>query len=267
MPGGGGGAGGGSVRLIAAGNVDIGAAGGILAEGGEGGRSDLAGATAASGGGGGGGGCIFVGVGGTVTAALGGRLSAAGGLGGAQGFGVEGGDGGPGRVRLENALGNLSPSNFVGVGEPPISAENLGIFPGGGSSVAQSLFINIGALDPQYQQIVIHFTADQNGTPINATYTVLRDGTVDPSSTVPVAPFQFSVSAAPADPATGFADTASATSFADPTVTPMSTYDTMPYFRFRFVLADPSVPQIIGLDSYTNVRIADVSFNADSVKP
>ena len=271
IPGGGGGAGGGAVRLVAAGNVDITAVGQILAEGGEGGRSDLAGLTAASGGGGGAGGTVFVGAGGTISVAQGGKLSAAGGLGGSQGFGIKGGDGGAGRIRLENALGNLQPINFLGATVPATTVESLGLFPGGGKSIAQSLFVPTGALSPQYQKIVITYTTKENGVTISANYTVTRTGTVDPASTLTVPPFSVLISATAADAVTGLANTAVATVFKDPIVanagTAISNYDTKAYVRFRVVLNDPTVPLSIGGKLYTDIRIDQFELDVDSVKP
>ncbi len=270
-PGGGGGAGGGVVEIVAAGNIDVAASAQILVEGGEGGRSDLAGVTAASGGGGGAGGTIFLGAGGTLSAAGGAKLSCAGGLGGAQGFGIEGGDGAAGRIRLENALGNLLVGNFAGVGTPPITLEHLGLFPGGGNSIAQSTFFPIGALSPHYTKVVVNYRALKNGTTvINGTYVVLRDGTIDPTTTLDPPPFSVRVSTTSADP-NGFADAAAATAFADPHVTtsgtPLSAYDGKPYLRFRLVLGDATTPIVIGLDSYSDVRIDAVELHGETVKP
>lgn len=268
IPGGGGGAGGSSVVIVAAGNIDIGAAGQILADGGAGGRSDLAGTTAASGGGGGAGGTIVLGAGGTLAAALGGRISAIGGAGGAAGFGIEGGAGGDGRIRLENAAGTLSALNFVGVGTPTIAAEHLGRFPGGGSSVAQSSFLPSGALSPDYQQIIVNYTVKENGTTISASYVVNADGTIDTGASNPdAAPFDLQVSVADPDPATGLVDDTTATAFADPTVTPMSSYAGRQFLRFKFVLGDAVTPVVIGGDSYTDVRIDSIELRVNSVKP
>jgi len=267
VPGGGGGAGGGSARIVAAGNIDVTASGQLLSDGGEGGRSDLAGASAASGGGGGAGGTIFLGAGGTLSAAVGARISCAGGIGGAQGFGVEGGAGAPGRIRLENANGNLVAANFSGVGTPAITAEHLGIFPGGGDSVAQSIFVAVGALVPTYQRLVVNYTALKDNAPFTGVYIVLPDGTVDPASSLVVPPFDLRVSAAPSDPATGFVDATGATPFADPTITPMQNYNGLPFIRFRIVLGDASTPINLGGSDYTEIRIDDIEFNADSVKP
>jgi hypothetical protein len=266
--GGGGGSGGGSLQLFVAGNVDVSGTGQVLADGGEGGRSDVAGTTASSGGGGGAGGAIRVGAGGTLAVALGGRISATGGRAGAIGFGIEGGAGGDGRIRLENALGNLSPQNFLNVGTPTIAAEHLGRFPGGGDSVAQSLFLASGALDPAYQKVVVHYSVKEDGVTIAATYAVNPDGSIDTALSNPdAAPFDLLLAAASADPATGLVDLNTATTLSDPTTTPVSGYAGMPYVRFKFVLSDPSSLIIIGGSTYTDVRIDSIEINVDSIKP
>jgi len=266
--GGGGGGGGGSLQLFVAGNVDVSGTGQILADGGEGGRSDVAGTTAASGGGGGAGGSIRVGAGGSLAVALGGRVSAAGGRAGAIGFGIEGGVGGDGRIRLENAAGSLSPQNFLGAGTPTIAAEHLGRFPGGGDSVAQSLFLASGALNPDYQQVVVHYSVKEDGITIAATYAVNPDGSIDTALSNPDAsPFDLQLAAASADPATGLVDLNTATTLADPTTTPVSGYAGMPYVRFKFILNDPSALINIGGKNYSDIRIDSIEINVDSIKP
>ncbi|MBM4014837.1 MAG: hypothetical protein FJ293_07725 [Planctomycetes bacterium] len=268
--GGGGGGGAGVLDLVVAGNVDISASGQILADGGEGGRSDFAGTTASSGGGGGAGGTIKVGSGGSIAVALGGRISAAGGVGGAVGFGNPGGAGGAGRIRLENSLGNLSPLNFIGVGTPALTAEHLGRFPGGGSSVAQSLFLPSGALNPDYQKLTISYSVTEDGLPITATYVVNADGTIDTVASNPDGiPFDLLLSATGADPATGLVDPATATAFVDPTTggSTLADYIGLPFLRFKIVLTDPVTPVIIGGKSYTDVRIDSITIDVNSVKP
>jgi hypothetical protein len=271
-PGGGGGAGGGALHIVAAGSIDIQAAAQILAQGGEGGRCDLAGIASASGGGGGAGGTIFLGAGGTLTVASGGKISSAGGLGGAQNFGNKGGDGAHGRLRFENALGNLVPSNFTGATTPTVTAENLGKFPGGGNSIAQSIFVPIGALKPVYTKVLVFYTASVNGgAPTLCQFTVNGDGTIDvPNTTINPPPFSLLVSTAPANSTTGFVDSASATPFANPTTTPLSPgSDGDGYFRFKFILNDASTVflDVPSGDTYADVRIDEIEFQADSVKP
>ncbi len=268
VPGGGGGAGGGSVTIVAAGNIDIAAAGQVLSDGGEGGRSDFAGSNSASGGGGGAGGTIVLGAGGTLAAALGAKISAIGGAGGAAGFGIEGGDGGNGRIRLENAAGTLSSTNFIGVGTPTIAAENLGRFPGGGSSVAQSIFLPSGALSPEYQKIIVRYSVKQNGSTISAVYAVNADGSIDTATSSPdAAPFDLLLSVADPDPATGLVDVATATAFADPTTTTLASYAGRQFTRFKFILGDAVTPVILLGDSYTDVRIDSIEIDVNSVKP
>jgi hypothetical protein len=268
--GGGGGGGAGVLDLVVAGNVDVSTSGQIVADGGEGGRSDFAGTTASSGGGGGAGGTIKIGSGGTLAVALGGRISAAGGLGGAVGFGNPGGDGGTGRIRLENALGNLSPLNFIGVGTPAITAEHLGRFPGGGSSVAQSLFLPSGALKPDYQKLTISYSVKEDGITIAATYVVNADGTIDAAASNPDGtPFDVLLSAAGADPATGLVDALTATAFVDPTTagSTLADYLGLPFLRFKIVLTDPVTPVNIGGKAYTDVRVDSIQVDVNSVKP
>jgi hypothetical protein len=269
IPGAGGGAGGGSIKFVTAGSFSISSTGLISAEGGEGGRSDVIGSTAASGGGGGAGGSVFVGAGSTVSVSVGGLISCAGGPGGAKGFAIEGGDGAPGRVRLENALGNLSVSNFIGATVPPMTAEFLGTFPGGGESLAQSKFMASGVLVPLYQQIKITMRVTENGVVKNGvTYVVNRDGTIDPSSyftTVP--PFDLSVSYTTGDPQTGNADLNNATPFNDPTTDPMSNHDGLAFVRFKIILADASVPVVIGGKDYTDIRVDSVEIDLKGAKP
>jgi hypothetical protein len=99
-PGGGGGAGGGSIELTAGGDVSVDA---ITVDGGAGGKS------ATTGGGGGAGGLVMVRAGGTL--AISGEVSARGGVHGDGSSNVSlgglGGDGAPGRVRWDAALGTM----------------------------------------------------------------------------------------------------------------------------------------------------------------
>jgi hypothetical protein len=268
IPGGGGGAGGGSLRILTAGNISVSNSGQILTEGGEGGRSDVAGAGAASGGGGGAGGSIFLGAGGSVTVSAGGLLSTAGGPGGGQGFGLAGGAGASGRIRLENALGNLSLVNFAGVTVPSLTAENLGLFAGGGSSLAQSVFIASGVLKPLYQKLTITMHVVEDGVTLPAaTYIVNRDGSIDPASKFTVPPFVLTISYAISDPATGTPDLGSATAFADPTLDPFSAHDGQAFIRFKIIMPDASTGVILGGKTYTDLRIDKVQFDLDGGKP
>ncbi len=268
IPGGGGGAGGGALRILTAGNLSVSNSGQVLIEGGEGGRSDVAGAGAASGGGGGAGGSIFMGAGGTVTVSAGGLLSTAGGPGGAQGFGLVGGNGANGRIRLENSLGNLSLVNFAGVTTPVLTAENLGKFAGGGSSLAQSIFIASGVLKPLYKKITITMHVVEDGVTLNAaTYIVNRDGTIDPLSDFTVPPFEFTLSYTVSDPATGQPDLGSQTAFADPVLDPLSAHDGQAFIRFKMILPDTSAGFVLGGKTYTELRIDTVQIDLDGGKP
>ncbi len=268
IPGGGGGAGGGALRILTAGDFAISNSGQIIDEGGEGGRSDAAGVSAASGGGGGAGGSVFVGAGGAVTVAAGGLISTAGGPGGAQGFGLAGGNGAPGRIRLENSLGNLNLLNFAGVTVPALSAENIGKFAGGGSSLAQSIFIASGVLKPLYQKITITMRVTEDGVVLPAaTYIVNRDGTIDPASKFTVPPFDFTLSYTTTDPQTGQPQLGSATGFTDPTLDPLSAHDGQAFVRFKVILPDTSSAVILGGKSYTDLRIDTVQIDLDGGKP
>jgi hypothetical protein len=268
IPGGGGGAGGGALRILTAGNLSVSNSGQVLIEGGEGGRSDVAGSGAASGGGGGAGGSIFMGAGGTVTVSAGGLLSTAGGPGGAQGFGLAGGNGASGRIRLENSLGNLSLVNFAGVTTPTLTAENLGKFAGGGSSLAQSIFIASGVLKPLYNKITITMHVVEDGVTLPAaTYIVNRDGTIDPASTFTVPPFDFSLSYTISDPATGQPDLGSQTAFTDPVLDPLSAHDGQAFIRFKMILPDTSAGFVLGGKTYTDLRIDTVQIDLDGGKP
>lgn len=271
VSGAGGGAGGGALRAVVAGDVTVTSTGRIRVEGGEGGRSDGSGALAASGGGGGSGGTIFIGTGETVTVDVGGQISAAGGLGGALGFGNAGGDGSPGRIRLENALGNMVPGDFAGGATvPAMTNEFLGVFPGGGQTLAQSLFISAGVLSPSYQNLTITYQMNLNGLDTSAQYVVQPDGTVDPTSTIPVPPFDVSVNFTTADPDSGLPVLPPIDpTFRDP-ATPLgqlSLHDGEQYVRFKVILPDASQTLNIGGDLIRNVQVQAVSFAINGIKP
>lgn len=258
VPGAGGGAGGGALRLVTASDISVTTSGMVLAEGGRGGESTQAGATASSGGGGAAGGSIFLGAGRSVTVSGSGRISAAGGAGGGTGTAVKGGQGATGRIRIESVTVQLDPVEYAGKTSPVVAAKNLGVFTGGGNSLAQSEFLSAGVLVPKYQQIVVTYNYTQNGTRVTGARLIIdRNGNVAPGSSLPTAPFQLQVNFTGADPLTGLAmdPQGAAATFVDP-ATPLgalSNFDGQGYIRFRFTLddaANPAFPQLqVNIDS------------------
>ncbi len=265
-PGGGGGAGGGVIRMAVGGSVVVTSTGEILAEGGDGGGSDGDGERVASGGGGGAGGNISIGAGNTVAVSVGGLISVSGGAGGGEN-GNQGGRGGSGRIRIENQDGDLTAAEFAGATIPFMTAEHLGIFPGGGNSIGQSQFFAAGVLVPSYGRITVRYSFQQGANTVNgATYIVHPDGTVDPSSTLNSPPFGLTLNFTKANAATGlpinpppeeFED------FVDPRLQPLQLFDGLEFVRFRFTFDDPSNPQF----GQTDVRIDSIEMEVNSISP
>ncbi|MFO0985388.1 MAG: hypothetical protein U1E76_27260 [Planctomycetota bacterium] len=244
-PGAGGGGGGGVLHLECGGNLSVTAVGRLLAEGGAGGYTTGNPATSASGGGGGGGGTILIQVGGTVRITTGGLISAAGGAGKQEGQAVGGGQGGGGRLRFENGTGDMSPSAFSGVTDPPIGGSDLGKFFGGTESLAQSLYLATGVLVPIYTGIRIEYTYQVEGNPDTqkGAYELDENGVVVSAGFNPP-PFTIAVSGVAGDPKTGLPPTPDPNPlFFDPAKAPSGPEDgvvkdlnELRYVRFRMVI-------------------------------
>ncbi|MCI0685640.1 MAG: hypothetical protein L0Y54_00145, partial [Sporichthyaceae bacterium] len=173
-PGAGGGGGGGAARFECGGIFSVTATGRLRAEGGAGGYTSGNPANAASNGGGGGGGTILIQAGTSVRVTNGGLISAAGGPGAQLGLPVGGGQGGGGRLRFENAAGDLLVTAFDDLTDPPIVPSSLGTFFGGTASLAQSLYLASGVLVPIYTGIRINYQFEFADTP-----DVVRKGTYE----------------------------------------------------------------------------------------
>ena len=104
MNGSSGGGGGGAIHIIAGGNINVN--GWIISDGGNGGG--LPTTRYAGGGGGGSGGAIWLQAGGDLTISATGKITTLGGLKGDNAFTYYGGDGGDGRIRLDDSDGIIT---------------------------------------------------------------------------------------------------------------------------------------------------------------
>ncbi|MEW6741150.1 MAG: hypothetical protein AB1486_00175 [Planctomycetota bacterium] len=277
-PGVGGGAGGGSLRIESAGSVDVAGTGRVLAEGGEGGRTSGNPSSSAAGGGGGGGGTVRIQVGGTIRVTLGGLIGAGGGEGGEEGLIVFGGQGGHGRIRLEDFEGKLSPPAFGLVTDPVVTVEDIGRFLGGDDSFGQSRYYPTGVLLPYYRKVEIHYLYRSSFLPDEVqtgTYVIKPNGEVSGGPFIPP-PFTFEISAAAANQDTGLLDSPPPGEDVAPFFNPakvesgsedgvLSDADTRQFLRFRFVL--PRGVKLPSSERISQIRIDRVEIRLIQDKP
>lgn len=112
-----GGGGGGAIRIIAGGNITVN--GSIISSGGNGGGIPATGF--AGGGGAGSGGAIWLQAGGDLTVSASGTITAFGGLKGENDSAINGGDGGDGRIRLDDGDGVINVVSGATIGPTPYS--------------------------------------------------------------------------------------------------------------------------------------------------
>jgi|GEM_PF-2718466 len=266
----GGGAGGGVLQIETARSVNVATSGRIYAEGGDGGT--ISGVSLSlPGGGGGAGGQMLIRAREDIKFSEDSVISVLGGTGG--GFGIMGGDGGAGFIRLENAGNNLKPSSYVTTTFPPVDVMNLGIFPAQeGQSLAISKFYFMGISRPDFiydpsnpdpalrgLRVVYDMTETDEFGGIIDEHTELDFP--DPSGLFPIPPlFAISFNYAPADD-NGFLDLSEVTnnfiSYDN-----FNTMDGNPYLRFRILLRSSfEVNNGGNITIYKNLKIRSVSIN------